>query len=137
MTSPPRRHRVRSLKRILAILGVLAALTLAAPAVLAAPPPMSELVKPELFALEDALEPGSTLWVDVHFTIASGWHIYWTNPGDSGLPTTIDWTLPENFHAGAIFWPVPQRFVEGGIANYGYTGNADLHQGIASPRDAA
>ena len=28
------------------------------------------------------------------------WHVYWKNPGDSGLPTTVDWILPPGFTAG-------------------------------------
>lgn len=24
-----------------------------------------------------------------------GWHTYWENPGDAGLPTSLSWTLPE------------------------------------------
>jgi hypothetical protein len=29
-----------------------------------------------------------------------GWHTYWRNPGDSGLPTTLDWKLPTGIAAG-------------------------------------
>ena len=66
-----------------------------------------------------AIAQGQTLWVDLHLEMASGWHTYWQNPGDSGLPTTIDWKMPAGFKAGAIDWPVPERFVQGNIGNYG------------------
>ena len=75
--------------------------------------------------------PGNTLWVDLHLDIAPGWHTYWRNPGDSGLPTEIAWTLPAGFSAGDIFWPVPERFVTGGIGNYGYSRTVDLLVPIA------
>src|SRR5882762_7127180 len=73
-----------------------------------------------------AVAPGATLWVDLHLDIAPGWHTYWRNPGDSGLPTEIAWTLPAGFSAGDIAWPAPERFVVGTIGNYGYHGSADL-----------
>jgi len=104
-----------------------------APGAFAAPPRAADLVKPLLFAQSTTVAPGQTLWVDLALTIAPGWHIYWKNPGDSGLPTTIDWTLPQGFSAGAIDWPVPERFLVGGIGNYGYAGDADLLVPIAVP----
>ena len=38
--------------------------------------------------------PGQTDDVALRLKMADGWHTYWQNPGDSGLPTTITWTLP-------------------------------------------
>jgi len=110
----------------------LASLSLASPA-LAAPPLASDLVKPALYAESASVAAGKTLWVDVHVTVAPGWHIYWKNPGDSGLPTEIAWTLPAGFAAGEIDWPVPERFVVGGIANFGHAGSADLLVPITPP----
>ena len=90
------------------------------------PPDPKDLVKAELFAETASVAPASTLWVDLHLTIKPGWHVYWRNPGDSGLPTAIDWQLPLGFSAGAISWPVPEHFVQSDIGNYGYAGAADL-----------
>jgi thiol:disulfide interchange protein len=90
------------------------------------PPDPKDLVKAELVAESASVAPASTLWVDLHLTIKPGWHVYWRNPGDSGLPTAIDWKLPPGFSAGNIRWPVPQHFVQSGIGNYGYAGSADL-----------
>ncbi|MEY5010083.1 MAG: hypothetical protein RLZZ253_1222, partial [Verrucomicrobiota bacterium] len=36
-----------------------------------------------------------------------GWHTYWQFGGDSGLPTSIQWTLPEGYKTGPIQWPLP------------------------------
>lgn len=116
---------------------ILGALALAAgpltPISLAAPPAVGDLVKPALYAESATVAPGRTLWLDLNLAIAPGWHIYWRNPGDSGLPTTIDWTLPPGFTAGDIEWPVPERFKVGDIANYGYADGADLLVPIATP----
>ncbi len=111
-----------------ALLFAAIALTNAAAAALPDP------VKAQLVAERSALAPGATLAVDLHLQIAPGWHIYWRNPGDSGLPTAIAWRLPPGFRAGAIEWPPPHHFVAGTIGNYGYAGLADLLVPIIAPK---
>jgi len=111
--------------RIRTILGgvIAAAFALAAPAWAASlPDPVAARLVPEAATIM----PGGTLWVDLHLDIAPGWHTYWRNPGDSGLPTEIAWELPAGFSAGEIAWPAPERFVVGTIGNYGYHGSTDL-----------
>jgi len=54
------------------------------------------------------------------------WHTYWVNPGDSGLPTELQWTLPAGAQAGDIDWPVPQKIKIGALANLGYEGQVLL-----------
>lgn len=114
---------------------VAAAIALAAPAHAAAAVTLADPVKAELFAERRAVAPGETVSVDLHLQTAPGWHTYWRNPGDSGLPTEIAWKLSQGFHAGAIEWPVPERFVVGTIGNYGYAGSTDLLVPIAAPAD--
>jgi thiol:disulfide interchange protein/DsbC/DsbD-like thiol-disulfide interchange protein len=115
------------------ILGSIAILVLTSLPLAAAPPASGDLVKATLYAESTTIAASSTLWVDVHLAIAPGWHVYWRNPGDSGIPTTIRWTLPTGFAAGEIAWPIPERFTLGPIANYGYAGSADLLVPIAIP----
>jgi DsbC/DsbD-like thiol-disulfide interchange protein len=67
--------------------------------------------------------------------IRSGWHTYWKNPGDSGLPLRIRWNLPAGFSAGEIQWPAPERFEEHGLVTYGYHGDVLLPVEIAPPAD--
>lgn len=57
----------------------------------------------------------------VHFILEKGWHIYWVNPGDSGQPPTLNWTVPAGATAGEIQWPRPERLQSSPtIADYGY-----------------
>jgi thiol:disulfide interchange protein DsbD len=63
---------------------------------------------------------GRPLRVALRQQIEPGWHTYWSNPGESGLPTAIDWRLPQGFKAGPIVWPVPERFNFGPVIGYGY-----------------
>jgi len=118
-------------------IALLVALTAASSVRADGPPDPKDLVKAELIAETPSVSPASTLWVDLHLVIKPGWHVYWRNPGDSGLPTTIDWHLPSGFSAGDISWPVPERFVQSEIGNYGYAGSADLLVPITVPPEVA
>ena len=57
-------------------------------------------VDAELVAEQTALVPGTTATVALRLAIEPGWHTYWRNPGDSGLPTTLAWKLPAGYRAG-------------------------------------
>ncbi len=56
-----------------------------------------------------AVEPGKPFRLGLHFKLAKGWHIYWTNPGAAGEPPELDLTLPEGAKASHIAWPTPER----------------------------
>ncbi len=57
----------------------------------------------------------------VRFHLQDGWHIYWKNPGEAGLPTEIDASLPVGVTLGEWQWPLPEFFESPGpIASYGY-----------------
>jgi DsbC/DsbD-like thiol-disulfide interchange protein len=44
----------------------------------------------------------------VRFAVDHDWHMYWTNPGDSGAPPTAKATLPEGWRLGSPIWPRPR-----------------------------
>ena len=46
---------------------------------------------------EGEAKPGASVWIALEEVIRPSWHTYWINPGDAGLATTIDWTLPPGF----------------------------------------
>jgi thiol:disulfide interchange protein len=87
----------------------------------------SPQVRAELMAhAPDGADAGKTVWVGLQLTHQSEWHTYWKNPGDSGLPTSLQWTLPAGVTAGDIAWPLPQKFRIGNLANYGFEGTVLL-----------
>jgi thiol:disulfide interchange protein DsbD len=94
-------------------------------------------VKVELIAETGSAVPGEKLQLALVQHIDKGWHTYWINPGDAGLPTTIDWTLPEGFAADPIQWPVPKRIVYGELVSYGYENEVLLPVTIDVPANAA
>ena len=61
------------------------------------------------------------------------WHVYWINPGDSGMEPRIDWDIPEGFSAEDIRWPHPQRFEEGPFFTFGHEGELLLSRRITPP----
>ena len=81
----------------------------------------TERVRAELLAhAPEGVEPGKPVWVGLQLKHQPHWHTYWMNPGDSGLPTQLAWTLPAGVSAGEIAWPVPKKIPIGNLANYGY-----------------
>jgi len=76
-------------------------------------------IEPELVA-EGAAPPGGEVELALHMRPAPGWHGYWLNPGDAGLPMTVDWHLPAGFSAGPLRYPVPGRLEVAGLMNYVY-----------------
>ncbi|MBA2965460.1 MULTISPECIES: protein-disulfide reductase DsbD family protein [Ramlibacter] len=81
----------------------------------------TERVHAELLAYApDGLAPGKPVWVGLQLAHQPGWHTYWKNSGDSGLPTQLQWTLPAGVTAGPIDWPLPKKIPIGTLANYGY-----------------
>ena len=50
----------------------------------------------------------------------NGWHTYWKNAGDSGLPPRFDWSKSENIKVVDVSWPAPKRFKEGEFTTFGY-----------------
>src|SRR5207253_8288967 len=74
-----------TVRRISAVAGLVALLsTVGARA--DGPPAPADLVTADLVAEAASITPNATLWVDLQLAIKPGWHVYWQNPGDSGLP---------------------------------------------------
>ena len=90
----------------------------------------------ELIAEQSAAMPGETVYVALDFELESHWHLYWKNPGASGLPVEITWDLPEGFTAGEIEWPTPERIELAGLMNYGYEDAVTLMVPISVPASA-
>jgi thiol:disulfide interchange protein DsbD len=90
-------------------------------------------VKVSLHAEQTAIVAGESFNVALRLQPDEGWHTYWRNPGDTGLPTRIEWQLPAGFVAGEIEWPVPERIDYEGLVNIGYHGDTWLIVPISTP----
>lgn len=87
-------------------------------------PTRQEHTTAQLHSEFDAIDGKTPFYVLFHLTIDPEWHTYWKNPGDSGIPTQIDWQLPAGWRASEILWQPPRRLAYGPLMNYGYSGNA-------------
>ncbi|HKW80854.1 MAG TPA: thioredoxin family protein [Casimicrobiaceae bacterium] len=125
---------LRVVHRLPATIAAVALLVVAGAA--AAAPVRTAHVEAELVSAQAALVPGQPLTVALRLAMDRGWHTYWQNPGDSGLPTTIAWKLPPGISAGAIQWPAPQALPVGPLTNYGYEGQVLLLTDLAIARDS-
>lgn len=80
----------------------------------------NDLVKTDIITELSLIKPGSEFLIGIVMTPDKGWHTYWINAGDAGLPTTIDFNLPKGVSAGEIVWEIPEKIPFAGMANYGY-----------------
>ncbi len=92
-----------------------------------------DIIKSTLVSESAAIQPGKPVHVGVLLEPQPGWHTYWENPGDAGMPTSFKWTLPEGFTASAIEWPAPQRVQEGTLVTYSYHDSVFLPVTITPP----
>lgn len=93
----------------------------------------TDYAEAELVAETRAVAPGGTYWVALRLAAAPGWHTYWRNPGDSGLPTRIDWDAPAGVEIGALRWPYPEYIPTPPFASYGYHGEVLLLAPVTLP----
>jgi len=68
------------------------------------------------------VSPGQKFIAGVRFVLEPHWHVYWVNPGDSGLPPTFEWSDSLDFTVGEIAWPLPERIPVAHMVNFGYEG---------------
>jgi len=67
-----------------------------------------------------SFEKSRSVPIGISIELEKDWHIYWRNPGDSGMPTSIDFEVSEGVSISEIEWPVPKVFEYEGLASYGY-----------------
>ena len=74
----------------------------------------------ELVSEHASVQPGRPFQVGLRMKLKRGWHTYWKQPGDAGMPLRIEWTLPSEFRPGPIEWPAPERIPTSRLLSYGY-----------------
>jgi thiol:disulfide interchange protein len=94
-----------------------------------------QLVKAQLIADTQHIEPGQKFRLGVLYNIVPDWHIYWKYAGDAGMPPQIDWQLPPGFQAGPLQWPLPSREQEpGGLEVFDYNNEVLLFTEVQAPQ---
>lgn len=67
-----------------------------------------------------AATPGDSFLGALHLKLADKWHVYWRNPGDSGLPPSATWASSPQVTAGEFRFPAPHAIPLATLMNYGY-----------------
>lgn len=68
----------------------------------------------------------TTYRLAVTLRVAPGWYIYGPEPGETGLPTRVVWSVPVQDRVGHVDWPVPIRAGGSVAASYEYRGEVTI-----------
>lgn len=60
--------------------------------------------------------------VGFKMTPRSGWHGYWSNPGESGLAPEVAWTAPSGVSFGPLLHPAPTLLRSMGLSSFVHSG---------------
>lgn len=85
-----------------------------------------------LLSETDQPRPGSTFLIGIRIVPDAGWHAYWSNPGDSGIPPTVQWTAP-GVRFGPLLHPAPTLFKVSGVTSYVHAGTHILLVRVRTP----
>lgn len=95
----------------------------------------TEYTVTEFIPETDGVAPGETVWIAMRQEVQKGWHVFWENAGDAGLPLELNWTLPEGFSAGAPLHPVPEYIPYGPLAIFAHEGEPVFLIPVTAPTD--
>jgi DsbC/DsbD-like thiol-disulfide interchange protein/cytochrome c biogenesis protein CcdA len=113
------------LRRILILLALLLAPALA----------NARGIDPQLVA-EGPAAAGGEVELAIVMHTKPGWHGYWLNPGDAGLPMEVKWVLPKGWSVGQLQYPVPTRLKIAGLMNYVYEKDYAVLVRLKAPANA-
>lgn len=92
----------------------------------------------ELISAQTSAQPGDTVTLALKLEMDPGWHVYWRQPGDAGLPPQIIWDETSTATFGEFEWPIPELLpvVPNQIMDYGYSDIVVLPFEATLPADA-
>jgi DsbC/DsbD-like thiol-disulfide interchange protein len=79
---------------------------------------------------------GGLIQTVIKMKVSDGWHTYWKNPGEGGIPLKIEAKLPDGWKLGEIQYPAPKRYTTGELPSIGYGGEVLLPITIYPPKGA-
>ncbi|MCZ6639487.1 MAG: protein-disulfide reductase DsbD family protein [Candidatus Dadabacteria bacterium] len=83
------------------------------------------------------VKAGESFNLGVFMEIDPGWHVYWKYPGETGLPTWVQFKAPDGFNTEELKWPIPKAYHKSdGSIEYGYENFLLLWTNIDVPPNA-
>lgn len=130
------------MRSYLALLSGLAAAILLPLQGLAQSSPSGLRAQAQLISDHRSSAPGSSVYIALKMTMEPGWHIYWRNAGDAGLPPQLlvkPTSTVEPSALGDMLWPLPKLLpvVPGEIMDYGYDDQAVFAIPLRIPENAS
>ena len=104
---------------------------------LCAAPVRNGPVVAELISETRTVAPGRPFTIAFRMSLDAPWHAYWINPGDSGLPPSLAWSLPEGFAVGPLQFPFPRAIATPPFMTYGLEGDVWLLATVTPPNEWA
>ena len=86
-------------------------------------------------ASHSQVRPGETLDAVVTLKPDEGWHVYWINPGDSGMAPSVKFKLPAGVKVSEAAFPVPGLLKDEAGTTFIYEKPLDLVFHITVPAD--
>jgi thiol:disulfide interchange protein DsbD len=82
------------------------------------------------------LLPGKGFTLGIRMTLEPGWHAYWKNPGDAGLPMTAEVIDGNGYASGELHYPTPHKYASSDDVLYGYDSEVVFLLPIKAPNGA-
>ncbi len=82
----------------------------------------AEHIQVRLLSSVNSAESGKTFLLGLHLKPEKDWHVYWQNPGDSGMPISINFDATTQLTIEKLIWPIPHKIPFGDLTNFGYEG---------------
>ena len=98
-----------------------------------AQPKVDDLIIVEPALASPVVVHGGEVWVGLKISLKPDWHVYWKNSGESGYPTTIQWSLPEGWMVGELEFPSPYLYEYEGMTGYALENNFTLLAHLQAP----
>ena len=81
--------------------------------------------------------PGDSFEIALVFDIQPDWHLYWTNPGETGMAPSVAWELPPGVTVSGLRFPTPTRIKSAdGIVSFGYENQLVLLATVSLPKNS-
>ncbi|MGE4313430.1 MAG: protein-disulfide reductase DsbD family protein [Pseudobdellovibrionaceae bacterium] len=94
-----------------------------------------ENVKNALYADVSQAAKGENFHILLEQVIRPGWHTYWKNPGDSGLPLSVEWSLPDGVSVSEFSYPTPHIEAIESVVNFGFKDRTLFPATVTVPKD--
>jgi len=90
-----------------------------------------------LLSTRSAIAPGCDFELGVKLSIPAGFHVYWQNPGDTGVATSVHLSTPDGFDVEGPLFPGPVLHDDAGLISFVHEGELLLLFKLRAPKEFA